>query len=188
LFGLLAALSELSDRTFAHAIATSALSVMIGKAQNWTKPATFEKLALGGLLRDIGLKELPAGLLNKPRSEMTAEDVAMYETHPYRGMEILRSIANASDDVIAIVYEHEENAIGQGYPRRLRDLRINPLAKVVALADTFARLTMRLDGPRPALAPEAAIDHIDSVMGQPFNREAFTALKLIVKKDHKATA
>lgn len=188
LFNLLNALSQTSDREFAHSVGTSAIAVMIAKTQGWTKPATFEKLALGCLLHDVGLKELPAALVAKPRAELTAEELATYETHPYRSMEILRSIPSAPEDVIAIAYEHHENALGMGYPRKLRDLRMNPLAKVASLADAFAEITLGSGGPRPVMSPIDALRHIEVVMGQPFNREAFTALKVLVKKDLKDVA
>ena len=188
LFNLLSTLSTLSSANSAHAVGVSAIAVIIAKAQGWTKPATFEKLALGCLLHDVGLKEIPASILAKTRAEMTADDQATYETHPFRAMEILRSISSAPEDVIAIALEHHENAIGQGYPRKLRDLRMNPLAKVAALADCLAELTLPNEYGRAPLSLPEAIAQIEGVMGQPFNRDSFAALKELVKKDLKDAA
>jgi HD-GYP domain-containing protein (c-di-GMP phosphodiesterase class II) len=113
---------------------------------------------------------------------MTFDELQAYETHPFRGMEILRTVQSVTDDVISIIYEHHENALGQGYPRKMRDLRMNPLSKVVALADQFVELTLRNPNcpiPKPAYD---AMKYIEVVMGQPFNREAFGGLRLLVVK------
>src|SRR5690606_80586 len=119
-------------------------------------------------------------IVNKPRAQLSFDELQVYESHAFRGMEILRTIPSVPDDVVAIVYEHHENAIGQGYPRKLRDLRMNPLAKVVALADAFAELTIKSPNcPTPKSAFDA-INYLEVTMGQPFNKEAFTALRLLI--------
>ena len=68
-------------------------------------------------------------ILKKSRGELTYDEVKEYENHPYRGMQLLSAIEDMSADVIAITYEHHENSIGQGFPRRLWDMKLNPLQK-----------------------------------------------------------
>jgi len=179
---LIKALGEMPGDMVSHGVAVSILSTMIAKTIGWKKPDTIEKLALGGLLHDIGKKELPPELLSKPRAEMSFDEVVLYESHPFRGMQLLQSLSVISEDVIAMAYEHHENAIGQGYPRRLRDMRMNPLARVTALANCFVDLTIsnpNQQKPRTALD---AIQHIENTMGRPYNREIFNALKQIIEE------
>ncbi len=186
LFQVLEALSKISDHALAHAVAVSATSVMIGRSIGWTKPATIEKVALGGLLHDVGLKELPPEILAKPILDYTPEEKLVYDSHPFRSMEILRSVPSVPDDVVSIAYEHHENSVGLGFPRKLRDMKINPLAKAVALADAFVDLTILNPNcvtPKSALE---ALNYIEVTMGQPFNKETFTALKIIVKKSQNS--
>ncbi len=84
------------------------------------------------------------------------------------------------DDVVSILYEHVENAIAQGYPRRLRGLKMHPLSRVVALANNFMRLVIpSVNNPNPK-TPKEALVYMDDVMGQPHNPEAFNALKTII--------
>ena len=178
---VLVSLGKSPNNLLAHSVATSAVAVMIGRTLGWTKPATLEKLSLGGLLHDVGLREIPAEIVGKPRAELSYEELVILETHPFRSMEVLRSVPSVPDDVVAIAYEHHENSIGQGYPRKIRDVRINPLAKVVALADQFVELTIRSPNcPNPKTA-EAAINFIENIMGQPFNREAFATLRHLIR-------
>lgn len=182
LYGVMSSLSKMSDELLAHSVAVSAISVMIAKMMGWTKRATLEKLSLGGLLHDVGLKEIPIEILRKSRAEMSYDELVIYESHPFRGLELLRTVPSVPDDVASIAYEHHENAIGQGFPRKIRDLRLNPLAKVVALADQFVELTIRSPNcPIPRPAPDA-VKYIEVTMGQPFNKETFAALRLLVNK------
>lgn len=179
---LLESVARFSDQLIGHSLAVSLVSVLIGQEMGWVKKVTLEKLALGGLLHDIGLKTLPKELVNKSLAEMNTEEMLQYETHAYRGMQLMISLGVVPDDVVSIVYEHHENSLGQGYPQRIRDIKIHPLAKVVGLADQFCYLTMKgLNNPNPK-NPREAIIYIEHTMGQPFNKDAFRALKRVVEK------
>lgn len=158
------------------------MAPMIGHKIGWTRKETLEKLALGGILHDIGKKEIDPKLFERPRSDLTFEEVKEVETHAFRGMQLLKTVPAVPDDVVAMVFEHHENSIGQGYPRHLWDMKTNPMARVVALANAFAELTLESpEFPYPK-SPEDAVAHIEKVMGQPFNREAFKALRALVLK------
>jgi putative nucleotidyltransferase with HDIG domain len=181
LANLIESLCKSNDELLNHSMAVSALSVMIGVNMGWEKRITLEKLALGGLLHDIGLKSLPPELLNKPLAQMNFEESKLYETHPYRGMQMLQSLGVVPEDIVSIVYEHQENSLGQGYPQRIRDVKIHPLAKVVALADQFVTLTVKnINCPQPKNAREAIL-FIEHTLGTPFNKDVFMALKNLVE-------
>ncbi len=171
-----------------HSIAVSTVAVMIAHKMGWTLQPTMEKLAMGGLLHDIGLKEIPKDILAKPRHELTYDERVIYESHPFRGAEILRSMPSISDDIISMVYEHHENAIGQGYPRRLRDLRMNPHAKIIALSDAFCELTFGDESTPIPKSPEAALSFIQVTLGQPFNKAAFHALREVLNRKSDPSA
>lgn len=175
-------MASLSDELIRHAMMVSVISVMIAREMKWTMAANLEKLALGALLHDVGMKELPDEILELPRHAMNREQAAIYESHVYRGVEILKSMPSISDDIISIILEHHENAPGQGYPRRLRDFKINPFARVVALADCFVEIVMKsVNNPNPR-DPLSAINFIEVTLGQPFHKPAFLALKNSLQK------
>ncbi|MEO0335055.1 MAG: HD domain-containing phosphohydrolase [Pseudomonadota bacterium] len=177
---LIESFSQSNDEFVNNSMAVSAVAVMIGTAMGWEKRVTLEKLSLGGLLHDIGLKMLPPELLKKPVASMSYEESQVYETHPYKGMVLLQSLGVVPDDIVSIVYEHQENRIGQGYPQRSRDIKQHPLAKVVALADQFCYLTMPGVNNPESRSPREALMFIEFTMGQPYNRDVFRALKLVV--------
>ncbi|MCB0384539.1 MAG: HD domain-containing protein [Bdellovibrionales bacterium] len=184
---LMESLNQCSDDLLRHSMAVSAMSTVIGQAHNWQGKGTMEKLALGGLLHDIGKKTLPEELLKKARVHMSFEEIQLYETHPFKGMEMATGLGLIPDDIVAMIYQHHENSLGQGYPQRLRDLKTHPFARIVALADEFVNLTVANPNcPVPKTAHEA-VDYIEIVMGQPFNKEAFRCLKRIVETEKRTT-
>lgn len=175
-------MANLSDDLIRHSMMVSAISVIIARSMKWTMNTNLEKLALGALLHDVGMKELPDDILEMPRHAMNREQAAIYESHVYRGVEILRTMPSISDDIIAIVLEHHENAPGQGYPRRIRDFKMNPFARVVALADCFAEVVMKsINNPNPKNAA-AAVGFIEITLGQPFHKPAFLGLKAALQQ------
>jgi putative nucleotidyltransferase with HDIG domain len=186
---LLGSLRDYSDQLMSHSIAVSTLSVMIGQGLKYEKKATLEKLALGGLLHDIGMKAVvPQELLKKPLAHMTPDEVQSYETHAFKGMQMLQSLGIVPDDIVSIIFEHHENSLGQGFPQRIRDVKMHPLARVVALADAYANLILpNVNCPVPK-NPREALMYIEHTMGIPYNREAFRALKKIIEGDKKAAA
>lgn len=74
---------------------------------------------------------------------LTQEERALIETHPTRGKEILECMRSVPSEVIQVAYEHHEDVLGQGYPRRLDRNRIHPMTLIVAVADAFCNYTIR---------------------------------------------
>ncbi len=180
---LFASLATFSDQLLAHSVSVSFMSVLLGTKLGYEKKTTLEKLALAGLLHDVGLKALPAELVQKPMASMTSEEILLFETHSYRGQQMLTSLGVVPEDIVSMVYEHHENSIGQGYPQRIRDVKIHPMAKIIALADAYSTLTLaNVNCPTPK-SPREAIMHIEHTLGIPYNREAFRALKRIIEGD-----
>ena len=62
---------------------------------------------------------------------------------------------------------------------------MNPLAKVVALADSFCELTMEHPGFPRKKSPHEAIHYIEKILGQPYNKDAFKALKYLLEREEK---
>jgi putative nucleotidyltransferase with HDIG domain len=163
-----------------HTLATTIISLLVAEQMNITMKSTLEKIAMGALLHDVGMKEIPRDLVLKPRLEWTETEQNLYESHTLRGVEILRGVKEIPSDVLAIVLEHHENSLGMGFPRHLRDIKINPLARIVAVSDCFVDLIYDHRREGEQRTPEEAIHFIEFGMGQPFNKPAFIALKQLL--------
>jgi HD-GYP domain-containing protein (c-di-GMP phosphodiesterase class II) len=119
---------------------------MIGRAMGWKSPQTLFRLSVAGLLHDIGCKEIPREILDKPRRELNSAETARLEAHAVRSAEILSDIPGVPSDVIQAVYQHHENCTGYGYPAGLKMSKIQPMARVLALADEFCYLVVNGPG------------------------------------------
>jgi len=178
------AFSKLPGDMVSHSLATSVVSLLVCEQMDITMKSTLEKVVMGAYLHDIGMKELPKEFLTKPRLQWTEAEVHFFESHTLRGVEILRDIKEIPSDVLAIILEHHENALGLGYPRRIRDIKINPLARIVAVADCFVELLYDSGKEGTQRTPEEAVSYIENSMGQPFNKPAFLALKKVIHLTH----
>jgi putative nucleotidyltransferase with HDIG domain len=169
-----------------HAMFVSSLATMIGVAIGWTKPATLEKIALGGLLHDIGKTKLPADILSKSFATMSFDDRAVYQAHCEFGRQIVKAVRGVPDDVALMVYEHHEMADGTGYPRGIKDLVTSPMSRVVILANAYADLVFKDNNkPSPRVA-EKAVAELEFVPAH-FNKEMLRALRRLLN-DNKVQA
>ena len=184
---LLGLLSTHTDFLYAHSLAVSVFSVMIAKQLGWQSPQTLFKVSFAGLFHDIGKKEIPKAILEKPRSLLTQEERTLIETHPTRGKEILESLKTAPSEVIQVAYEHHEDTLGQGYPRRLDHKRIHPITHIVAVANTFCNYTIKSPNtPNPLNATEAFL-MMKKFKEPSLDAQSFEALSRVIKTQKKAT-
>jgi putative nucleotidyltransferase with HDIG domain len=124
--------------TAEHSIRVRIQATYLGMALGLTgKELTL--LSYGAELHDIGKIRIPLSVLNKTVS-LTPSEVANIESHPTWGAEIASRAFVANSDIIACILQHHEREDGSGYPNGLLGLQINPLAKIIAVADTYAAL------------------------------------------------
>lgn len=181
MFTLLGVLSSHADYLYAHSLGVSTFSVMIGRELGWNSSTTLFKLALGGLFHDIGKKEIPKSILDKPRALLTQVERNLIETHPSRGKEILESLPHLPQEVLDIAYHHHEDMLGTGFPRRITKHEIHPLAKVVQVANIFCEYAIKH---HPSIKPKdvlTALAQMERMKVDCLDHEAFTALKRLCK-------
>lgn len=176
---LLEILSTHADYIYAHSLGVSLYSVMIAKKMGWNSSANLFKLSFGGLMHDVGKKEFPKELLDKPRSALTYDERLHLESHVFRGKEILETLKSASSEVVMIAYQHHENVLGQGYPRQLPASKIHPMAKVVSTANEFCKYALK--GPNnPGVPAQKALHLMETYKRDQLDKECMTALKKLI--------
>jgi len=180
MMNLLTMLNTHSDHLYAHCLGVSTYAVMIARKAEWHSPASIYKVAMGGLLHDIGKKEIPRAILNMKRIEMSAEEVHLYESHPQRGMDILGQIPTVPSDVLQIVMQHHENCQGLGFPKRLTKNYIHPMARLVSVANEFCNMVLK--GPNSLnLSASDAILRMHSTQAGKFDSTFLIALAAVFK-------
>lgn len=166
----------LSRDGMAHSMMVSLVSVMLGQKHEWVKPATLEKLGLGGFLHDIGKTKLPPAVFEKSYETMSKDDRVIFHSHCETGRQLLAQAKTVPDDVLLIVYEHHERADGSGFPKGLKDFQISPLARVVALANAFVDRIADEGKPLNQNAAQRVFEEFSMHRGSQFNRDAMRAL------------
>jgi putative nucleotidyltransferase with HDIG domain len=175
LVSMLGMLNSASDTTYSHSIGVSLYSTMLARAVGMNSPLVLFKVSMGGMVHDIGKKELPSEILNKPRHLLDAQEMRLYESHTVRGAEILGQLPFVPDEIIKITAQHHENCLGMGYPAGLRMDFIHPLARLVSVANEFCNLAIR--GPHtPALSPTEALGRMSLIYIDTLDPVFFVAL------------
>lgn len=159
-----------------HGMMVSMVSVMIGMQHEWVKPATLEKLSLGGFLHDVGRSKVPHEILNKQISTLSRDERLIYESHVEAGVQILSKSKSVPDDILLIVLEHHERSDGSGFPKKIKDIFISPLARVVSLANAFVERIAEESRPLSPIEAMSIFEEFREARTHQFNRDAIKAL------------
>lgn len=150
LIGILDLLNQHVDHLYHHAVSVSFYSVAIAKTVSWKLPTNNFKVAAAGLLNNVGHKEIDPTFLKKPKVQWTMDDVKIYESHGFRGINILRQVRSLHDDIIQIVREQHD-----------KDSPIShPISKLVLVANEFVELVMKTPH-SPGMQPDEAAKIIE---------------------------
>ncbi|MEN0019411.1 MAG: HD-GYP domain-containing protein [Planctomycetota bacterium] len=137
-----------------------------------------DRLVLAGRLHDIGKIGIPDRVLLKP-DRLTDEEFDIIKQHPTIGHRILKAIP-ALEDVLPGVLHHHERFDGRGYPAGLAGDDIPPIARALALADTFDAMSSNR-AYRPGKPRDVVLQIIRENAGTQFDpqlTEHFLALDL----------
>lgn len=133
----------------------------LGLSQN-----QFEPLEFAALLHDIGKIGIPERILNKV-GPLDTEEVEIIKMHPLIGAQIL-SIVEFFAPAINGVRHHHERWDGKGYPDGVSGEDIDPLARIITLADTFDAMAQSRPY-RNALPMETVLAEIRKQSGKQFS-------------------
>ncbi len=132
--GLLQSLAEKSAETEEHFRRLEKICMLIAERIDLASPDK-DKFSELVKVHDIGLIDVPAGVLLKP-AKLTGSEWQQIKKHPETGYRIARL-----DEDMAIVAEgilyHHERWDGRGYPEGRREEEIPLLARILAVADAY---------------------------------------------------
>lgn len=155
------------DYLAVHSLNVAILSMMVAK-RSGLGSKTLE-VGAGALLHDVAIPLIPREITHKKGPLDSGEEDSMRK-HPALGLQILRCDKQSSAYVRAVVYQHHERHDGSGYPRGLRGDEIDPLARIVAVADAYAAMVE--PGPYRAILPrQEAFEYLMSAAGYEFDRQ-----------------
>jgi diguanylate cyclase (GGDEF)-like protein len=130
-----------SDRERQHSINVSQICGEFGVFLEMPAPR-IDKLKRAGYLHDIGKITLDEELLSKDiLTDEEFEEMRQHSVISYR-------ILNLFDDTLDLaeyVYGHHERWDGKGYPRGLQGENITMISRIIAIVETYERITSRGD-------------------------------------------
>lgn len=133
-----------------------------------------ERLALAGLVHDIGLFAVPQSLLTKA-GRLTPDERTLIEQHPELGYEAIKRAGAEYVWLAELIRQAHERTNGLGYPNRLKGRQISEMALIIGVSDVFDALVS--DRPyRRRLFPHEAIKELLVAERSTFPREMTKAL------------
>lgn len=135
----LARLKTKDDYTYMHSVAVCGLMTLLARKMNFPEDIV-HRLAMGGLLHDIGKMTIPDAILNKP-GKLTDEEFAIIRTHPKAGWQLLQENEVHDEIVLDVCLHHQEKLDGSGYPDKLAGDKLSRYARLAAVCDVYDAVT-----------------------------------------------
>jgi putative nucleotidyltransferase with HDIG domain len=162
--------------TLVHSRRVAQLAIEVGE-QLGLPTDTLRRLAVAGLLHDIGKLQIPEQILRKP-GPLTDDEYRTVQTHPGAGADLLAHLGSF-DEEVPIVRAHHERVDGRGYPHGVAGGRIPLEARILAICDVFDALTSARPY-REAWTQERALELIAKETGTAFDPACTSALLAVV--------
>jgi response regulator RpfG family c-di-GMP phosphodiesterase len=160
---------------------TTILSANVAMIMGMSRERT-ELLVLASLMHDLGLKEIPTYILEKARIDLTADERVTFETHPFRGAELIRSyVQKAPEELIQVALQHHELGPGLGFPQKLDHLKIHPFSRIVSACDWIADSLIGFSTQGHKMNYGQVITALET-LNIPINRQVYGILKSLAKK------
>ncbi len=157
IFSMLTELRDYNDATYIHCINVALIAHSIGE---WMHLDEEDKRLLteAGLIHDIGKIFLPQELLNK-KEPLTDVELTKLKLHPQLGYKAVQD-QNINPHIKNTVLMHHERCDGSGYPRHLTINQIDPVARIISIADVYDAMTSERIY-RKAKTPFYAVEKIE---------------------------
>jgi len=156
-----------------HSRRVAQWAVEVGE-QMGLAPSAIRRLAISGLVHDIGKLQVPQEILNKP-DRLTDEEFTIIRTHPSAGAELLGRLGGFEAE-IPIVRGHHERFTGGGYPDNLSGDQIPLEARILMVCDVYDALTSPRVYRREPWTSERALELLQKESGTTFDPQCVDAL------------
>jgi putative nucleotidyltransferase with HDIG domain len=166
--------------TYNHSLDVCIYSLGLGELVGIKDPVMLQELGRGGLLHDIGKRNISTDIICK-KGALDDEEWEEMKKHPAYGLKILSTYGESPDSIKACVYEHHENYMGSGYPQNLKGEEIHPLARIVAIADTYDALTTKRSYNEPMM-PVTALELMKNKLSARFDPDLMKAFYEVLFK------
>jgi response regulator RpfG family c-di-GMP phosphodiesterase len=137
-----------------------------------------ESIEIAAHLHDIGKIGMPDVVLLKNKDEMTEAELEEYRMHPVRGQAAIHFVEEFNE-VGLFIRHHHEWYDGRGFPEGLSGSAIPLGSRILAVANSFDRLSGRVGGPD---GPDVALGKMAPLVGKQFDPQLFHVFKKTVRE------
>ena len=127
------------EYTFMHCVSVAGLLISFARDQKFTEDE-IRRIAIGGLLHDIGKTLTPDEVLNKP-GRLTPEEMDIMKGHVTHSRDILQNTLGIGQIELDVALMHHERMDGTGYPLGLSGEQISLIGAMSAIVDVYDALT-----------------------------------------------
>jgi len=156
-----------------HCFDVAVVAVKIAANLGW-ESERLRDLAVAAFLHDAGLMRLPSEL--RHGEERSAEQERLWRGHPIWGEDMILHAAPDYRWLATVVRQSHERESGAGFPDGLEGAEIDPMAKVLGLADRLKSLTSPGLDDRAGMTTFDAIQHLNRSEEGAFDKQVFAAL------------
>lgn len=125
--------------TLQHSIKVSIYAYLIGR-QLGLDLGNLISLLIGGIYHDVGKTSIDKAILDKP-TKLTEAEFTEIKKHPIYSATALKTATYIPSVITNIASQHHEKLDGSGYPFGLQYNQIQPLTKIITVADIFDACT-----------------------------------------------
>jgi response regulator RpfG family c-di-GMP phosphodiesterase len=136
---LMEALDARDSETQGHSRRVAEYTVSVARRMGIRDPE-LTQFRWGALCHDVGKIGIPDAILRKP-GPLTAEEWRIMRQHPEMGRRILSAV-KFLEGAVPIVYCHQEQFDGSGYPQGLKGEEIPLGARIFSVVDCFDAMCM----------------------------------------------
>jgi len=168
----LVSLSSHDFYTYNHSLDVGIYSLGLGSVVGY-KGDELAELGRGALFHDIGKRNVDVEIIckNGPLDDI---EWAQMQKHPTYGLKILTDYG-CSEAMRACCFEHHESFLGNGYPQQLSGPEIHPMARIVAITDTYDALTTKRSYNKP-MSPTDALEFMRNKLAGKYDPDLLEAM------------
>lgn len=124
---------------YQHAVAVGLLCGYIADKLKYPEGDIIQA-ALAGILADCGMAKINPRVLQK-KAALSIQEFAEIKNHPKYSYQMVHDLPLLREGAKIAVLQHHERLDGSGYPLSLKSNMIHPIAKIIAVADTYHAMT-----------------------------------------------
>jgi len=167
-----------NETIYTHGRRVAQFACAIAQKMNYAD-ADIKHIHFAAIFHDIGKIQIPQEILNK-QGTLNDKELVIMRKHSELGYYLLKNIRPESI-AAEVAFQHHERLDGSGYPFGLRTQDINPVTRIISVADVVDTIVSP-QVYRPALTFDDALQEIRQNSGLLYDSEVVAISISLIEK------